>query len=91
MVHNGQYVYPKAYVTERQSALLDAKPEPEIPHPRLLGGRPITQWVYLVPFGRYTWKRLTMQQLAVMPIMQCNGIWQLASLPVGSTKISKSQ
>ena len=30
MVHNGQYVYPMAYVTERQSALPDAKPEPEM-------------------------------------------------------------
>ena len=32
MVHMviGQYVYPMAYVTERQSALPDAKPEPEM-------------------------------------------------------------
>ena len=30
MVHNGQYVYPMAYVTERQSALPDAKLEPEM-------------------------------------------------------------
>ena len=30
MVHNGQYVYPMAYATERQSALPDANPEPEM-------------------------------------------------------------
>ena len=70
-----------AYVTERQSALPDAKPEPEMgsytPHRRLMGGRPTTPWVYP-------------QQLDVMPIMQCNGIWRLASL-CGSAKISKSQ
>ena len=30
MLHNGQYVYPTAYVTERESALPDAKSEPEM-------------------------------------------------------------
>ena len=34
------------------------------------------------PYWRPPWERLAMQQLAVMPIMQCNGIWRLASLPV---------
>ena len=29
-LHNGQYVYPMAYVTERQSAIPDAKPETEM-------------------------------------------------------------
>ena len=50
-----------AYVTERQSALPDAKRDPKMdqlnsPWPTY-GGRPSTLWVYLVPFGRYTWER----------------------------------
>ena len=50
-----------AYVTKRKSALPDAKRDPEVgqlnsPWPTY-GGRPTTLWVYLVPFGRYTWER----------------------------------
>ena len=60
MVHNGQYVYPMAYVTERQSALLDAKTEPEmgkLPIDLRGVGQLHDGRVYLVPFGRYTCER----------------------------------
>ena len=50
---------PRRNVTERKSAIPDAKPEPEMG--QLMGeGRPTTVRVYLVPFDRYTWERACM-------------------------------
>ena len=55
-----------AYVTKPKIALPDTKRDPERELPwSTYGGRPTTLWVYLVPFGRYTWERACMRWLCL--------------------------